>query len=115
MCAVGAPSQLIQQDFSQIFDQFKQKVMQSPFYSKIYEDGGRYYEGEIREGMKHGIGVLFTENGETYEGYWERNVKKGFGKYAFSNGDIYTGNFDNNKPNGHGKKEFCLSGSVYEG
>jgi len=35
---------------------------------KIYQDGGGYYEGEIANGSKHGMGMLFLENGETYEG-----------------------------------------------
>ena len=89
--------------------------MQGPYYMKLQENGGRYYEGEIRNGQKHGIGVFLTENGETYEGVWECGMKKGFGKYTFSNGDIYTGSFDNNKPNGHGKREYNPSGNIFEG
>lgn len=105
----------MQQDFNLTFDSVKKKAMESPFYMKVYENGGRYYEGEMRDGQKHGVGVLLTENGETYEGQWEGGQRKGFGKYTFSNGDVYTGMFEKNKPNGHGKKEFFHSGNIYEG
>ena len=105
----------MQQDFTAVFEQVKKKVMQSPLYTIVHEDGGSHYEGEIKDNKKHGVGVHFTEIGETYEGYWENNIKKGFGKYTFSNGDIYIGNFEDNKPNGHGKMDYHLSSNVYEG
>ena len=81
----------------------------------IYEEGGGKYEGEIRDGKKHGVGVYVSQNGETYEGYWENSQKTGFGKYTYSNGDTYTGNFSQNRPNGHGKMDYYLSGNIYEG
>jgi len=112
---MNSNTQLMQQDFTAVFERVKNKVMQSPFYQVVYEDGGSYYEGEIKAGKKHGVGVHVTQNGETYEGYWDNSVKKGFGKYTFSNGDSYIGNFDQNRPNGHGKMDYFLSGNVYEG
>ena len=56
------------QDFDLFFKSVKEKAMQSPHYRYVIENGGRSYEGEIQDGLKHGIGVLLTENGETYEG-----------------------------------------------
>ena len=83
----------MQQDFTQIFQQVQLKMKQSKYCTKILESCGRSYEGEVINGKKHGVGILFTENGETYAGFWEKNVKKGFGKYTYSNGDIYVGTF----------------------
>lgn len=105
----------MQQDFTQIFSQVQLKMKQSKYYTKIFESCGRSYEGEVIDGKKHGVGILFTENGETYAGFWENDVKKGFGRYTYSNGDIYVGTFDKDKPNGHGKMDFYLSGYIYEG
>ena len=50
----------MQKDFTSTFDSVKKKALESPFYMKVYEDGGRYYEGEMRDGQKHGVGVLLT-------------------------------------------------------
>jgi hypothetical protein len=41
----------------------------SPNFVKRFEDDtSRYYEGEIRDGLKEGYGTLILENGDKYEG-----------------------------------------------
>ena len=55
-------------DFSACFAQNTEKIKSSPNFQKIYEDGGRFYEGEIVNNMKHGTGTIQTEFGETYVG-----------------------------------------------
>jgi len=40
-------------------------------YVKFFEeDECRYYEGEMRSGLKEGYGIQLLENGDKYEGQW---------------------------------------------
>ena len=49
------------------------------------------YDGEFRDGMKHGIGRHEWENGDRYEGEFADDRPNGKGKYQFGNGDAYEG------------------------
>ncbi|XP_046716323.1 MORN repeat-containing protein 5 isoform X2 [Silurus meridionalis] len=46
------------------------------------------YEGEMKDGMFHGKGVLHFPNGGKYEGIWENGICKQ-GNYTFSDGLEY--------------------------
>jgi len=43
----------------------------SPFVS------GDVYEGEFREGKRHGVGMYRYSNGDVYEGQWMKGKKHG--------------------------------------
>ena len=49
------------------------------------------YEGEFKDGLKHGPGTYVWENGDRYEGDFSEDRPNGRGKYQFSNGDSYDG------------------------
>jgi hypothetical protein len=49
------------------------------------------YEGEFREGVKHGQGVYGWDNGNRYEGPFVNDLPEGIGKYVFASGDTYQG------------------------
>ncbi len=49
------------------------------------------YEGEFKEGLKHGAGAYAWENGDRYEGEFAEDRPNGKGKYEFANGDSYEG------------------------
>ena len=75
--------------------------MASPnFVKRFEEDTSRYYEGEVRDGVKEGYGTLILENGDKYEGQWKQDMKEGFGVLTFSTGDVYTGHFAAGKEHG---------------
>ena len=40
------------------------------FVKLFEEDTCRYYEGEMRDGLKEGYGIQLLENGDKYEGQW---------------------------------------------
>ncbi|MCM2327315.1 MAG: caspase family protein [Lysobacter sp.] len=56
------------------------------YTSKVFK-----YEGEFRDGLKHGTGKYEWENGDRYEGTFVDDRPSGTGKYQFANGDTYEG------------------------
>jgi hypothetical protein len=95
------------------------------------------YQGEFKDGLKHGKGVYSWEGGDRYEGEFVDDRMSGRGKWRFANGDLYdgevkagaisgrgtytsksgdtfTGSFLNGKPHGVGVYQFA-SGDRYEG
>jgi hypothetical protein len=61
---------------------------------------GTIYEGEWKDGMKHGQGKQIWIDGTLYEGSWKNNVAHGRGRLIHADGDIYEGDWENDKVNG---------------
>ena len=53
-----------------------------------YNDDGKY-EGEFRDGKRHGKGVVIYPNGDKYDGEWEAGKKSGKGVVIYPNGNKY--------------------------
>jgi hypothetical protein len=49
------------------------------------------YQGEFRDGLKHGAGTYSWEGGDRYEGDFADDRPSGKGKWRFSTGDTYEG------------------------
>ena len=65
-------------------------------------DNGDIYEGEFKDGEKHGKGKM-TKNGETIkEGEWNMGTFY-HGKIKYGPGFFYEGGFQNGLPHGKGK------------
>ena len=79
---------------------------------KIYEDGK--YEGEFKNDLRNGKGIMYYKNGNKYEGEWKNDVKEGKGIMLLSNGNKYEGEYKNGLKEGKGKM-YYKSGNVYEG
>ncbi len=47
---------------------------------------GDYYQGEFKNGIKHGFGVYFFANGEKYAGQYQFGKRHGKGTYSFPDG-----------------------------
>jgi len=60
---------------------------------KINYSGGDSYEGEIKDGKRHGKGVYRWASGMVYEGYWADGKKHGLGKWTWPEGHVYEGIF----------------------
>lgn len=58
---------------------------------KVHEDSS-IYEGEWKDGRKHGYGIYYYGEGDKYEGWWQNGCHHGRGKYTWENGDVYDGN-----------------------
>jgi hypothetical protein len=58
---------------------------------------GDYYQGEFKNGLKHGFGTYFFSNGDKYIGNYQYGKREGKGTYSFSSGkQSLTGTWSNN-------------------
>lgn len=81
---------------------------------KVVDDEGNVYEGELRDGVRHGTGRLEWIDGRVYEGDFREGKIHGYGKMSVPDGEVYTGTFDNEVRHGYGNLVFP-NGDVYEG
>ena len=70
---------------------------------KLYHDlpDGSMYHGQMRNGERHGFGILVTTEGH-YEGYWSNDKAEGISTFNYFNGDFYSGQWSDDQPNGYG-------------
>jgi hypothetical protein len=80
---------------------------------KVYENGDKYL-GQIKNGKKHGKGIMYYSDQSSYDGEWFNDLKNGHGVQNLANGDKYEGNFKNNLKEGYGTYTF-KNGRIYEG
>jgi hypothetical protein len=64
--------------------------------------------------MPNGHGLLRVDNGDVYEGEWKNGQRHGQGVYNWYDGDLYTGPWFEGKRHGHGVFIFT-DGRVYDG
>ena len=58
---------------------------------------GDYYQGEFKNGLKHGFGTYFFANGDKFIGNYQYGKREGKGTYSFSSGkQSLTGTWSNN-------------------
>jgi hypothetical protein len=74
---------------------------------------GYRYEGTWIDDMATGEGVFIWTNGDRYEGQFKYGQRHGKGSYKFANGDQYTGDWAEDKKSGHGIS--ILAEGKYEG
>ena len=55
-----------------------------------YPEGGGY-EGEWKDGKRHGEGTLTSPYAGHYKGHWENDKPDGQGTWVFPDGAIYEG------------------------
>lgn len=60
------------------------------------------YEGEWRNGLRHGYGSETCTNGQKYVGEWKEGKYHGYGKLLGADGSEYTGHFLSGKFHGKG-------------
>ena len=60
------------------------------FGTRTWDDGD-HYEGDFRDGVRHGCGTLDYGNGTRYQGEWRNDKPNGRGTYAYKDGTRYEG------------------------
>ena len=78
------------------------------------------YEGEWKNGLKHGQGVLsFLDSPRKYEGMWFEGRASGFGVFSYEDGSVYKGSWRANQRHGRGvlyrPDGVSYSGAWFEG
>ena len=68
---------------------------------KWFRDGNKY-DGEWKNGLKHGKGIYNWANGDQYEGDWRYNHFEGIGTFIWSNGSRYDGEWYEGEKHGLG-------------
>jgi len=61
---------------------------------------GKKYEGEWKDGKKHGQGTLTWANGSKYEGEWKDGKRHGQGTLAWASGKKYEGEWKDDVASG---------------
>ena len=62
-------------------------------YAESLKFAASTYEGEVKKGKAHGVGVFTFSDGSTYEGKVKNNKIHGKGKYTDAQGKVYEGKF----------------------
>ena len=70
-------------------------------------DGSMSYNGEYKHGKRHGKGVMTYANGDIYDGQWKNDQKDGKGKLKYHNGDVFKGKFSKGKKHGKGTHTYA--------
>ena len=89
---------------------FKDLPILGPFKYK----SGHTYQGQYKNGLKHGFGKQIFSDDSIYEGYWEEDKYSLWGRLIYVNGDSYEGEFKDNCAEGYGKY-VSDDGNTYEG
>lgn len=79
----------------------------------LHENNGTY-EGEFKDGIKHGLGKKTFHDLSIYLGQWCDNSKSGFGNYTWHDGTSYMGGWKDDRYHGFGVKSWS-DGDKYEG
>jgi hypothetical protein len=72
------------------------------------------YDGQWKEGMRHGQGIVKWGNGNRYEGHYKENWRHGRGVYKWSDGRRYEGQFKDGMMHGQGVYKYS-NGDCVEG
>lgn len=83
-------------------------------FKRIEYDGGDVYEGETRNGKRHGKGKYTWSDGSFYDGDWKDGKKDGNGKQSHPDGSCYDGGWKDDKMDGFGVLVYSNQ-SRYEG
>ena len=62
-------------------------------YAESLKFDASTYEGEVKKGKAHGVGIFTFSDGSTYEGKVSNNRIHGKGKYTDAQGKVYEGKF----------------------
>lgn len=70
---------------------------------RIYYPSGAVFEGDMSEGLWHGLGKLLFDTGDIYVGGFRNDRVHGKGKFVDTKGNWYEGFFFDGVPHGYGQ------------
>ncbi|XP_056399328.1 MORN repeat-containing protein 1 isoform X2 [Hyla sarda] len=76
----------------------------------------QHYVGDVKKQLRHGYGVYVYENSFfRYDGEWKDGKKHGHGKLLFRDGSYYEGEFVHGEITGNGLRYWAALGNTYSG
>ncbi|KAM9299338.1 MORN repeat-containing protein 1 [Gastrophryne carolinensis] len=76
----------------------------------------QHYAGDVKRQLRHGYGIyVYTNSFFRYEGEWKDGKKHGHGKLLFRDGSYYEGEFVHGEITGNGLRYWATSGNKYSG
>jgi len=85
-------------------------------FGKYVYVNGATYEGEWKDGKRHGKGIFIpADGGDVYDGQWKNGKREGKGRFKFQNGDEFEGDYVNDRREGMGVYRYSNPHDVYEG
>lgn len=70
----------------------------SKIHVKTFDDGTQY-EGQLKDGIPHGRGVMKWPDGRQYDGEWRSGNRDGQGTMRWPDGRQFSGSWGKNEPN----------------
>ena len=84
-------------------------------YYNAKDEKNRYsYEGDWKDDIYDGKGIMIWKNNDIYNGSWKNGLTEGKGLFISNNGDVYEGELKNGKKEGKGIYTF-QNNNRYEG
>ncbi len=74
-------------------------VVSGQVVGKIEDSEGKY-EGEVKDGKRHGKGTNIGPEGQKYVGEFKDNLADGYGVITMRDGSRYEGEWSQDKPHG---------------
>eukprot|EP01032_Pedospumella_encystans_P009288 gene9288-10946_t len=68
-----------------------------PTIVRKIDNKGIIYEGEFKNGYRHGYGITTYPEGKVYKGNYAYDIRSGYGTLTYSDGNSVTGIFQNNR------------------
>ena len=91
-----------------IWKDFRQRKIE-----KIFFEDGRYYIGQVKNGLFDGKGIIYYKDGNIqYDGDFIEGKREGNGKRYHINGSYYIGEYKNGKRHGKGTY-FKYNGRIF--
>ncbi|NQY73402.1 MAG: hypothetical protein HRT90_01420 [Candidatus Margulisbacteria bacterium] len=75
---------------------------------------GNVYQGDFKQGKRHGRGKFSFNNGDVYDGKWRDGKSEGKGTLTYRDGGFYEGEWEAGEKHGEGRRMY-KEGGVYEG
>ena len=95
-------------------EELKAEFSTLPTYVPVFIDDRSIYEGQWKNGKRHGRGKQYWTDGSVYEGFWVNDMANVYGRLIHSDGDVYEGEWHDDKAQGKGLY-IHKDGARYEG
>ena len=80
----------------------KVRIVGRSYKGALVDHARNKYEGEFKDGLKHGVGEQTYADGAVYKGEWVRGERHGVGHLVKRDGETFAGSWVAGRPHGEG-------------